>query len=58
MAIRNCKAKVETTVPPRKKHANDNKITKYTHVCTMHAKNRKEIIHATRYLQSNLGVDA
>ena len=41
------KCKAEMTLTPGKTHANENKRIKYTHACTMHAKNSKEIIHAT-----------
>jgi len=47
MTIWKWQVKVETTITLGKTHANDNKRTKNTHACTMHAKNIKEIIHAT-----------
>jgi len=58
MAIWKWKGKYQTIVTHGKTHANDNKRTKYTHACTMHAKTSKEIIYATQYLQSNPDVAA
>lgn len=45
------KGKAETTATPRKPHANESNRAKYSHACTMHAKDSKGIIHETQYLQ-------